>query len=225
MKNIILQHFDGKLRELDKLSILNISAYADFVGAEYKLIVGKPFREYLTAPCQKVHMINEEFDSYDEVLMLDIDMFVPKNMKINVFKEQGVGMHNTVQEKLHIQLVKTYGTLGSMDAPYWGGAIYKMSRELRQKLRAALNDSNDKWMLKFNKLYHFEDEGIMHVLANKAGISAKDTYINPKWCQCSFLPHPEKAGFIHVRTKITPTGPKREKMENYKVLVEAGIIE
>lgn len=45
-----------------------------------------------------------------------------------------------------------------------------------------------------------------------------------KWCQCSFLPNPELAGFIHVRTKITPTGPKRTKMENYKALVDKGIL-
>jgi hypothetical protein len=41
-------------------------------------------------------------------------------------------------------------------------------------------------MLKFNKLYHFEDEGIMHVLANRAGIKPNGTYLDPKWCQCSF---------------------------------------
>ena len=36
MKNIILQHFDGELRPLDKLSMKNIQAYAEMVGAEYK---------------------------------------------------------------------------------------------------------------------------------------------------------------------------------------------
>jgi hypothetical protein len=36
--NIILQHFDGELRELDYLSIANIKQYAKMVGAEYKLI-------------------------------------------------------------------------------------------------------------------------------------------------------------------------------------------
>ena len=42
--NIILQHFVGELRELDKLSNDNIRNYADMVGAEYQLITGKPFR-------------------------------------------------------------------------------------------------------------------------------------------------------------------------------------
>ena len=38
MTNIILQHFDGKLRELDVLSVDNIKKYAEMVGAEYHLV-------------------------------------------------------------------------------------------------------------------------------------------------------------------------------------------
>ena len=62
------------------------------------------------------------------------------------------------------------------------------------------------------------------MLAIRAGINWKGTFLDPKWCQCSFLPNPQDAGFIHVRTKITPQGPKREKMENYQALVDAGIL-
>ena len=223
MVNIILQHFDGKLRELDKLSMANIQEYAELVGAEYRLIEGRPFNKELTAPCQKVYMIHPEFDKYDDVLMLDIDMFAPKGMTTNVFEEPGVGLYGPVQQNLHRKLVHQYGFLGSINTPYWGGAIYKMSKKLRVVLRNA--DVLDKtWMLKFNQPYHFEDEGIFHVLAYRAGINSRGTYMHPKWCQCSFLPNPEKAGFIHVRTKITPQGPKREKIENYNALVEAGIL-
>ena len=223
MVNIILQHFDGELRELDHLSIENIKQYAKMVGAEYKLITGKPFDQNLTAPCQKVHMIEKEFDVYDNVLMLDIDMFAPKSMTENIFDLPGVGLYHTVQQRLHRQLVQLYPMLGNINAPYWGGAIYKMNRNLRQRLRGGL-DTNQSWMLKFNKLYHFEDEGIMHVLASRAGIKSEGTYLDPKWCQCSFLPNPEKAGFIHIRTKITPQGPKREKIQNYQDLVNKGIL-
>jgi hypothetical protein len=221
--NIILQHFDGKLRELDYLSIQNIKQYAQMVGAEYKLVKGKPFNQNLTSPCQKVYMIEKEFDAYADVLMLDIDMFAPKCMTENIFDLPGVGLYHTVQQRLHKQLVELYPMLGNINSPYWGGAIYKMNRTLRQKLRGGLN-TNQSWMLKFNKLYHFEDEGIMHVLANRAGIKPEGTYLDPKWCQCSFLPNPEKAGFIHIRTKITPQGPKREKIQNYRDLVNKGIL-
>ena len=74
MSNITLQHFDGELRPLDRLSIQNIKEYANMVGAEYQLITGKPFRKHLTSPCQKVYMIDEVWDKYNDVLMLDIDM-------------------------------------------------------------------------------------------------------------------------------------------------------
>ena len=76
----------------------------------------------------------------------------------------------------------------------------------------------------YNQLYHFEDEGIIHSLAFKSGFNPKNPYLDKRWCQCSFLPNPENAGFIHIRTKITPSGPKREKIENYRELVSKGIL-
>jgi hypothetical protein len=221
--NIILQHFDGNLRDLDKLSITNISSYAEMIGADYELITGKPFRQHLTSPCQKLYMLDEKFDKWENVLMLDIDMFAPKKMNINVFDELGVGMRNDVQVTLHGKIARTYPDMASLNAPYWGGAIYKLNRSIRQTLRLNLG-KNEEWMNSYNKGYHFEDEGIMHTLAFKAGLKQTGMYLNNKWCQCSYLPHPEKAGFIHIRTKVTPSGPKREKIENYNELVEREII-
>ncbi len=113
MPNIILQHFDGELRELDKLSKNNIMEYADQCGAEYELVKGKPFRNHLTSPCQKVFMLDEKYDEYDDVLMLDIDMFVPKNMKVNIFDQVGVGLYNPIQQRLHSKLVNKNSFQGS----------------------------------------------------------------------------------------------------------------
>ena len=197
--------------------------YADMVDADYKLLLGKPFRENLTNACQKVHMLHEEFDDYDNVLMLDIDMFRPEAMRLNIFDQPGIGLYADVQQNLHRRLIQWYPMLGSMDAPYWGGAIYKMDRLTRQTLRKQLG-GNEGWMQNFNKPYNYEDEGIMHVLAMRSGMKFKEPYLDRKWCQCSFLPNPERAGFIHVRTKITPQGPKREKMLNWKELVDKKII-
>lgn len=222
--NIILQHFDGDLRPLDEKSIENIKAYADMVGAEYRLIRGKPFRKHLTSPCQKVYMLDKEFDEYDQVLMLDIDMFAPIGMEENIFELEGVGLYADVQKMLHRKIAAQYPMIANLSVPYWGGAIYKMDKTMRTKLRTHLG-SNEGWMNNYNKLYHFEDEGIMHTLAYRQGLKCEDKYIlEQKWCQCSFLPNPENAGFIHVRTKITPTGPKREKLENYNELVSKGVL-
>ena len=223
MRNIILQHFDGEMRPLDHESMWNIMDYADMINADYKLVLGKPFRENLTNACQKVHMIHEEFDEWDNVLMLDIDMFRPEAMTLNIFDQPGIGLYADVQQNLHRRLIQWYPMLGSIDAPYWGGAIYKMDRLTRQTLRKQLG-GNEGWMQNFNKPYNYEDEGIMHVLAMRSGMKFKEPYLDRKWCQCSFLPNPEKAGFIHVRTKITPQGPKREKILNWKELVDKKII-
>ncbi len=221
--NIILQHFDGELRELDKLSMANIKDYAQMVGADYRLVKGKPFRKHLTAPCQKVYMLDEEWDEYDDVLMLDIDMFAVKGMKTNVFEEPGIGLYEEVQKRLHSKIAAMYPMIASTGTPYWGGAIYKMDRQTRKQLRRQLGGS-ESWMNNYNQLYHFEDEGIIHTLAFKAGFQTMEPYMDRKWCQCSFLPNPKHAGFIHVRTKIKPEGPKREKIENYRNLVERGVL-
>jgi len=223
MANIILQHFDGDLRPLDKLSIENIKQYAKLVGAEYELVRGKPFRKHLTAPCQKVFMLDEKYDDYDQVLMLDIDMFAPKGMTENVFDLEGVGLYADTQQMLHRRIASSYPLIASTNVPYWGGAIYKMDKAIRKKLRSGLG-GDEGWMNNYNKPYHFEDEGIMHTLMYLTGAKIQNPYLDRRWCQCSFLPNPEKAGFIHIRTKITPQGPKREKIENYQALVDKGIL-
>lgn len=225
MKNIILQHFDGKLRELDELSVENIKQYAELVGAEYRLIRGKPFRKNLTGPCQKVHMIDEEFDEYDKVCMLDIDMFAPIGMEKNIFEEKGIGLYEQVQKKLHKRLSSYKPELANINKPYWGGAIYNMDRPVRQKLRSALG-GNEWWMNYYNEKYNFEDEGIFHTLAvySRLQIPEEEKYLDPRWCQCSFLPKPKNAYFIHIREKITVNGTSQEKIKNYHSLVKGGVL-
>ena len=231
MKNIILQHFtpnytekeNSGLRELDKLSVANIKEYAKMVGADYELVLGQVFRKHLTPPCQKVFLLDEKWDDYDNVLMLDIDMFAPKGMDINVFNERGIGLYADTQKMLHNKIARTYPMIANIGSHYWGGAIYKMDKSTRKKLRKELG-GNEGWMNNYNEAYHFEDEGIFHTLVFRSGFKIKHPYMDQKWCQCSFLPNPEKAGFIHIRTKITPQGPKRAKIDNYKDLVKRGIL-
>lgn len=224
--NIILQHFDGDLRDLDKYSLENIKAYAKLVGAEHRLVTGKPFRpdDGFTIAAQKIFMLDESFDEYEDVLMVDIDMFTPKGMLDNVFDLPGIGLYGPIQQRLHRSIVRNRSCLSSKDIPYWGGAIYKLSRDMRKLLRAGL-EGDARWMNPYKTLWNFEDEGIMHSLAVKANFKPEVPYLGIRWCQCSYLPNPETAGFIHIRTKIKPEGPKRTKMENFDDLVKRGIIE
>jgi hypothetical protein len=216
--DLILQHFNGELRPLDKLSIENMKQYADKIGAEHKLITGKPFSDRLTNACQKVHCISEDYDEYDNVLMVDPDIFAVKGLTQNVFDRPGNGTHFTTQIRLKERLI-SWGRITN-STPYWAGSFYKFSREERKKLRDETSVF-DNWEI-FNEAYKYEDEGILSVLAMRAKLPIN--YIELEWNWDSFLVDPMYAKFIHIRTKISPNGPKVTKIENYQKLVNRGII-
>jgi len=154
-KNIILQHYNGTLGPLEELSSQNIQKYAQLIGADYRLMTGKPFREFLNNPCQKLVMLDEQFDDWDNVLMLDIDMFTVKHTLENVFDTPGVGLHVPPwQPKLHARIVAEFRDVASSKHPYWGGAIYKLSKDLRKQLRDKIG-KDDSWMMRFNNTVPF----------------------------------------------------------------------
>lgn len=223
MKTIILQHWSGNLGELEKLSTENIKAYADFCGADYRLLKGSVLDARLAPQSQKVYAFNEEFDEYDIVVMMDADMFTRKGMTKNIFTdEKGIGRHYKVQPHLVQSLARRYPLLGDANYPYIGGSIYRLEREIRQKLRPHFHLNE---MIQFNNTYH--DEGIIHrafVLAKMKATA--DTYLDRQQWNCSSFDEDEihDANIIHIRPKVKPGGPKRPKIENYRSLVERGII-
>lgn len=221
MKSIILQHYDGKLGELEELSVANIKRYADKCGADYELVLGKPMGPKLCVQSQKLCVLSEKYDEYDMVVMLDIDMFERAGQTENVITDiEGIGMYAEIQKQLHRGLVRTFPLLCSLDAPYWGGAIYRLSKEERKRLRSAINLDE---LAKFNSA--FVDEGCMNRLAFMSGQRFSTLPDEYKWCHCSYREGIENAALIHIRTKVTPTGPKRKKIENYRDLVSRGLIE
>lgn len=225
MKNIILQHWSGELNELSQLSSKSISDYAKMVGAEYELILGDQFTSLNVRPeLQKLIMLDERWDEYDNVVMVDADMFVRKGCNENIFECEGIGRHTQIQTSLRRGIANTLGFVwGSESAPYWGGSIYKLTKEQRKKFRGVLTDDI---VLKYSQ--HWVDEGVMHTLAHKLGMShtAKGNYLDGQmWNYSSFEPDVERANFIHIRTKIKPKGPKKRKIDNYHDLVSRGLIE
>lgn len=217
MANIILQHYTGELKPIHHKSIENIEAYANSIGSEYKFIEGDVFQPGLRPPLQKVYLIDEVFDNYDTVVMVDIDMFAVKGLKENIFDVPGMGLYGDVQRKLHDRIAREHPQIASIFHPYWGGAIYKFDLETRKKLRQGLNGDRS-WIQTYQPKYHYGDEGIMHTLAYKAKLPLSN-YISGLWCYDNYLPNPEKAKMIHIREK-----PIKDKFENYKVLVEKGIL-
>jgi hypothetical protein len=221
MKNIILQHYTGKLGELEKLSQESMMNYANECGADYHLINGNKFHPKLSAPCQKIHMLSEEFDEYDIVVMVDIDMFRRIGATGNIFTDdKGIGRHTKIQDRLVNDLQKRFPNLGNSNYPYFGGSIYRLEKDIRLRLRRHLVESE---YVKFHNNY--EDEGIMHRLCVLEKLPITGSYLNgDKWNRSSFEKDVHIAEIIHIRTKVTPNGPKRTKMENYLSLKERGLI-
>jgi len=223
LKNIILQHWTGKMGELEERSSINICKYAVKVGAEYRLLRGNVFRPHLSAPCQKVFMLDESFDEYDDVVMLDLDVFTRKGTQGDIFDPAitGIGRHAEVQDRLVKKLRYMYPHLGDPRYPYWGGSIHKISRDIRQRLRQHIREDEIIW---FNDNFH--DEGIMHRLAVRAKLDV--TYLDAMvWNAGSFEPWLEDATTIHIRPRKLVDGKKVmcDKMTNYLDLVDRGLID
>ena len=215
------------MNELVEKSTESMKAYAESIGADYEFIRGVVFMPRIAhkmdPPCQKLIYLDEKYDEYDYVVMVDADMFVRAGCTANIFTDDvGIGRHTAIQTALRQNLVGLYPDLGSVDAPYWGGSVFRLSRNVRQTLRGALTEDI---VMAFARRYH--DEGVMHALANKVGMkhTDEDVYLNGQmWNYSSFEPDVDQANFIHIRTKVTPQGPKREKIENYRSLVSKGLI-
>ena len=224
MRGIILQHWDGPLSEVEIASSHNIKRYAESIGGSYQMVLGKPFSERLNAPCQKLIMLASSWDAFDVVVMLDADMFAPKGMTENVFDLTGVGYH---QSTARARIRRKLPDLIVDDVPFWGGAIYRLERGLRERLRSTGTTVDD--MLEFNARGTGEDEGIMHLLATRAGVTEEGAYLDYRWCQGSFEAHPERAGFIHMRSTVRDRpkfpGNGRDKLANMRQMMADGVIE
>lgn len=222
MKNIILQHWTGEMNELGELSAKNIEKYAHKLGAEYRLLRGNIFRPERTPQTQKLYMLNKEFDPYDIVVMMDMDMFTRKGMEENIFEDiKGVGMFTEFQVDIRKRRHEKLPKLTNLKYAFWGGAVYRLERDIRQRLRVHINEDE---MVQINNT-RGNDEAIMHRLATLAKITDQALPGDYKWCHCSYRKGIENAALIHIRTKITPSGPKKTKIENYRTLVEKGLIE
>ena len=225
------------MNELVEKSTKSIKAYAESIGADYEFIRGIVFKpriaHKLDLPCQKLVYLDERFDEYDNVLMVDADMFLRNGATEDIFAvEKGIGRHLQIQTELRRKLIPfmqsvTGRVWGTEQTPYWGGAVFILSKEVRKAFREVLDDDV---CLAFARYYH--DEGIMYALAERLGIKESDEefmgqplYMDgQKWNWSSFDDGIEDSHFIHIRTKITPKGPKRTKLENYYSLVERGLI-
>jgi hypothetical protein len=233
MKGIILQHFEPQAVNRDpelgsetprpwivNKSIANIKKYAESIGAEYRLLSGEPFRPGLRAQCQKCAMINEEYDEYDVVVMLDTDKFMVKGCQENILEAKGIAPFDKIHSDMILpKFYRQFPHWASMNTPIWSGACYVMPRDFRILLRNQINPEMERMFKQVSPL-PFVDEGIFHCLSVKAGVTIGPKYnLDSRWDQSSYLPNPEKAFMLHMRHKPKP------RDENLKDFIAKGIIE
>ncbi len=221
MKRLILQHYTGELGALEQLSVENIRRFAANSGADYQFLEGNVFSDALSAPMQKLVMLDPRFDDYDVVVMMDTDMFSRKGLTEDLFAQPGIGVSGAFQRRLKWASIRKMKGLVHWRYPYWNGSLWKLDRSHRQRFRAKLP------LVDLQKYSNgrLEDEGVMHQLARHSGFREGILPGGDRWAMSSWSEEIDDAALIHIRPNIVRKGPKRPKIDTLHAFVEKGLIE
>lgn len=214
--NLILQHWGSPdLPPVVEQSVDNIRSYAGRIGAEYRLLQGKPFDPDLGWEMQKL-MVLMPWDKYDQVAMVDSDMFAVPGLTENLFSYRGVGIP---QKKTKKHLIGLIPELIHHEYPLFGGSIVKLPRLYRDILRVGIPAAS---LEVFDQKRKFgQDESSMHRLMALA--SVKLPALNCKWSVSSWANNVSSAFMVHVRRKFSKR-KRRDKIINLQDLQQKGIL-
>ena len=176
-KNIILQHWVGAKPLWAELAEKTMKKYAAEVGADYELVVGYPVGEVHGPYTQKLYHLNEKYDKYSQVLMLDMDT-IATNKYDNVFDRPEIGvLHDRAMQGPHAKMISR--------TPLGAPGLYELGHhvffgnfiKLRTEQRIALREQID-WQLFAREVkdHYAGDEIILHYLLRKSGILKNKTY-------------------------------------------------
>ena len=222
--NIILQHYCGNPSELERSSFESVKSYAYRLGADYELLGGKPFSEAATLPTQKLYLLDQYFDAYDNVCLLDSDMFPIAGLEDSVFDLPGekIGKYASHDQTMHYVCWSNHVGYAHLDYAYVSGSIYVLSRDLRIRLREHLD--NFPWDHGHESNWQHDDEWAFHWLCWQAGVTKNRPSIPYEWSTCSFnLDKTPNAKLIHIRDHHE-TRPPTGKLEVFRKLRSSGII-
>ena len=89
--NLIVQHWCGDFPQWTSMAEQTIRKYAKSINSEYLLLKDYPMMDMVKQKqekpwliLQKLYVLSQKFDSYDDVLLLDMDMIATKNID-NIF--------------------------------------------------------------------------------------------------------------------------------------------
>lgn len=165
--NIILQHWNGIMPDWAICAEKSMKRYAQKTGAEYKLVRGTPMGKDLFNTPQKLCMINEEYDDYDQVCMIDMDTLAT-NVYESFWNRPEIGvLHRRAMRSKTERTSKAAPALYTHGGWTFFGNWIKLNREQRKELR---KHWNQKLFVESIVDAHPGDEIIMHYLINKSGI-------------------------------------------------------
>jgi hypothetical protein len=154
-------------------------------------------------------MLNQKYDEYDNVLLLDMDMLATNNFD-NIFNYEGVGrLHKKGMSKVDgSKNGRKWPKLYTQDEPMFFGNCVKLNREERIQLRSALDDEVIHNSISEDGLPP-NDEIIMHYLITKTGaLKNKNKLEIPhnRFCDLPEEAHPQ-ATLLHY------CGPRKNKIQ------------
>lgn len=168
MKNIILQHWAGERPSWSFAAEKTVRKYSEKLNCEYELFFNYPLGKELGANAQKLHMLDEKYDEYDQVLMLDMDTIATRQYA-NVFDRPEIGvLHDRAMIGPHRSRTPNAGIeLYTQGLHVFFGNFIKLKRDYRQKLREYMDIP-----LFASKItdHYCADEIILHYLLTKSNI-------------------------------------------------------
>ena len=161
MRNLIYQVWCGTLSEEAKASSKLMKQYADRIGAEYllhmnpniasKLVDGNgPYWEWLNP------VVDDSFLEYDNVLVVDLDVFPVENLNENIFEQNfgDVGACTEPFQGKQRATVTVGGHINKVNDEKWAGVI-------KEKWGVTLPRDNDGHLKVYNAgVVIFSNEGM-----------------------------------------------------------------
>ncbi len=176
-KNIILQHWVGAKPSWAVLAEKTMRLYASKIGADYELVTGYPLGEKHGPYTQKLIHLDEKYDAYDQVLMLDMDT-IATNVNANVFDRPEIGvLHDRAMQGPYARMISRtpLGAPGlyKLGSHVFFGNFIKLKTEQRKELRKHLD-----WDLFAREVkdQYAGDEIILHYLLHKSDILNGKSY-------------------------------------------------
>lgn len=166
MKNIILQHWNGPLPDWARLAKRSVEIYAEKVGAQYQLVTGYPLGEKLGPNPQKLVYITEQYDEYDRVLMLDMDVIATDKYE-NAFDHSEIGVLHDRAMKGQSRTPKSAVDLFEIGMPIFFGNYIMTTKDQRQKMR---EHADWKWLETKVTDSYSGDEMVLAWLMKQSGI-------------------------------------------------------